>query len=522
MGALSRYVCRSFGLLVFVFVPSLASGSSVRYAVDDVLLQILPNQSAPEIYNLDKDEVIVPLAKLPPGAPAPGEYEAVEAQRQNGQPLLLWFKKDPTLYKDVRIEDLYIEVQPKWKTDEATVFSLPGKSHLDCAKPAKIKPCIAWPKRGTQLKFLNAKLVESIDPSDQIIKWRLFYRVSYAYKNRLGRNVSGTGWILAEDVIAEERRAQSVAVASPAPQQPPPTEPPPAAKPPEPKTELDIVIDKLSPHIGECVVAAGRPIRLSTLNPVRSTAFSETLLKHWRQTNFGPNGKIPEIEYKGKRVTNDQWIAIDALARTIYGEMATCNMASGSGYLMAVAKVILNRVQEARTCKGRRSLFMCSSGGRDRLACNKLDDASLVNDITHVIVKPYQFSVWNNNRKKDLRRVLCPSGREREQRALKAGTAVPAHYDIDNWRDSFKIAVEAILDEEVFKQKTSEVTATYYVSGAARIGGMVKIRQAPTVLGQHLSKGSCIKFMKPAKASVCKPIESAEVPPIGEDEEAGE
>ncbi|MEQ1878110.1 MAG: hypothetical protein ABL958_15815, partial [Bdellovibrionia bacterium] len=447
------------GCLVLCF-GTVAEAALPIHATADVPILILPRETAPEIFNLDKMEMIVPMAVKPKDIDKTGEYEAVEALKQDGKPLTLWFKKNAAKYRSLRLEDIHVEVMPKWKTNEATIFTLPGKSHLDCMGTQKNKPCIAWPARRTVLKFLNAKLVESVDPADQLLKWRLFYQVQYKYTNKLSKVIQGTGWIFADDVVIEERRAPTTPTPTPLPPAVPPVAPgepvTPPTPPDEPKTELETLTEKLAPHIGDCLVTAKKPLKVSTWNTLVSPAYTETLLPYWKKRAETKPPTVPDVSYKGKKITPAQLIAIDTMARSIYGEMATCNFSTGPVYLMAVAKVILNRADEANNCLGRRSLFMCVKP--EMSACKKLDQPNFINDLTQVMVKPYQFSIWNNNRRIDLKRVLCPPGRQKEDRQKTGTISNYEKFDVDNWQDSVKIAMEAILEEEQFKKVTSEVT----------------------------------------------------------------
>lgn len=144
--------------------------------------------------------------------------------------------------------------------------------------------------------------------------------------------------------------------------------------------------------------------------------------------------KSQKIESKG--VTTEQALAIDALARTIYGEMRSCHNNIGSRYSKAQARIVLNRAEH---CRVKSCTVAPGAVGK-----------SLPQAIIEVLKKPSQFHVWNIN-DPNADEIMCIPSNSIEQRV---------------WRETVAIATEAVLNTERFKSKTKSVGARtfHYVS----------------------------------------------------------
>ena len=154
-----------------------------------------------------------------------------------------------------------------------------------------------------------------------------------------------------------------------------------------------------------------------------------------------------------KPVTTDDLISIDAMARTLYGEMGQC-FNKGMQYPMSVARIIVNRSEN----KKYRKLFI--KGPHD-------DDKS---DIAKVATSPSQFNNWMKNNKDNpngpLHHSLCPPKKVNEpfwngKNASKS--------DVEVWRNAVRIATEAVVYPKRFKERTNDLKDVYfYTSGMGK------------------------------------------------------
>lgn len=142
------------------------------------------------------------------------------------------------------------------------------------------------------------------------------------------------------------------------------------------------------------------------------------------------------------------WVAIDVLARTLYGEMASC-FRKGQQYPESVAKVVLNRVdfKNAKPAPGKRFIDPKSKTEHR-------------NDITNAVFKDYQFSVWN--REDAARRMaMCPPS-SADKNFWKGSK--PDEVEQKIWKEAVRIASKAVLQGESFRKKNKDLKALYYTS----------------------------------------------------------
>ncbi len=203
----------------------------------------------------------------------------------------------------------------------------------------------------------------------------------------------------------------------------------------------------------------------------------------------------------GRRITNDDVIAIDALARTMYGEMAQCYR-KGLQYPLAVARMVVNRAESI----GRHKEFIKPP---------QLDDKP---DIAKVSTSASQFSLWQKTMKKEgvnlpnrpLHHALCPPI-EKGKPFWKSGQASGMESDI--WKNTIRIATEAVLHPVGFKKRTAAVNGFFYTSDMAHLKDDMKRkpffrnmdREFPSVEGKPISDGKCVEVWKEKPEDIPKP-----------------
>ncbi len=178
----------------------------------------------------------------------------------------------------------------------------------------------------------------------------------------------------------------------------------------------------------------------------------------------------------GRPVTNADLVAIDSLARTMYGEMASCYK-HGLEYPMAVARIALNRIDNEK-------LFVRGQHNQSKLP------------IAKVATSPTQFNVWlrklngDSNPSKEM--ALCPP-RSPSQKLLNGRK--PYAQELSIWNHTVRIATEAVLFPKGFKKKTEGVKDIYYyTSGMGKFYGMEL--QNRSIAGRKISKSSCVELWK--------------------------
>lgn len=180
---------------------------------------------------------------------------------------------------------------------------------------------------------------------------------------------------------------------------------------------------------------------------------------------------------ENKPMTQEQMIAIDSMARTLYGEMASCYK-YGLHYPMAVARIIANRKDES----SRHKEFIRGPHEKDKPT------------IAKVATSPTQFSMWlrklDGKKNPALERGMCPATKMGQD---MWGKQKPSQQEIDVWNKSVKIATEAVMFPATFKKRTDNLEQRYfYTSNVGKFYDMKK-EEAVKVDGLPLSRGKCIE-----------------------------
>ena len=280
------------------------------------------------------------------------------------------------------------------------------------------------------------------------------------------------------------------------------------------------IADQLSPYMGACMLS---PPRNKAPKIPESMSPFEKVADYWKKSNVNVNG--PD----GKPLSKPQLEAIDALARTLYGEMGICDSdgsgevgqenSLGLGYLSAVAAVASNRVRHIELFPNERKRPIADvDPSPDRL------------NMTDVLLSSSQFSCWNRTElvspkkaaegsecgekasyrssakkspkprhvtgansahggrvaipNRSLTHVLCPPAHEDEPFFCgeKAG---PAYSQV--WKDALRIATEAVLYPKEFAAKTSAIKDVYYyTSGHDHFYNFERVKD-PRVAGVKLT-----------------------------------
>lgn len=364
-----------------------------------------------------------------------------------------------------------------------TVFSKPGLTSKNCKKKvdsannkSMCENAVGWPGRDANISVIGKPVeVATIDPLTEVVTKDSYVKINFTYTT-LGQSGeiklhSGTGYIDQEVLttkklppIYSKNRKQPLLLAKP--------------------TKKKICVSasatassalvELANTMGELKEVAmlaknkRRPPNLSVLKSAQAlshlvgfcplspaTKFPEKkLLKGNPYDNLVyprlKRAKLPYIAREDRTaMTHDDLINIDSMARTLYGEMAQCYK-YGLHYPMAVAKIILNRVE-------RGEVFVKKP---------HIDKKPLLSKVSTSLS---QFSMWQPTKKakgkilpnEPLHQGLCPP-KDLGKPFYNGPEAPEEEYEI--WQQTLKIATEAVLYPTTFAGRTAKVRDFHYTS----------------------------------------------------------
>lgn len=297
-----------------------------------------------------------------------------------------------------------------------------------------------------------------------------YSEVEFEYVNKIGQKITGKGFIIAGRLrpVKEKKTIQSIY--SKSEEKVCKASCPGAGEVIPPKVEHQIAkakdkffdeylekINKLTDEahrvVGQCVKESGKA----------GIVYDEIVM--------------PKLPNGSANLTRDQLISIDSLARTLYGEVQGCYK-YGLHYPLAVARVILNRSELADKSKAREEQFI------------KGEHAKQKSSLSKIVTSPTQFNVWM--RDKNLSHALCPPATK--ERFWKAA-ARPSAEDLAIWKNSVRIAVEAIKFPDSFKARTGGDSFSYlfYTSNVGKFYNMKQ--EFPQILGRQFDS-KCLEFWR--------------------------
>lgn len=360
-----------------------------------------------------------------------------------------------------------------------SVFSIDGHNWRSCRSDPRCKP-VGWPDNRAKLKVLRIKKgVKTPDLYDaDSMTEEDFYEVEFTYerKGKDGRRYrqSGNGWIDAASVRFH-RIAPMYATEASGPAAPPDCTASPGAcgtsdsRPTRLKNEAVIAAAAaLAPAVGQCVLRDQRV--LGSLSN-HGNHYDRFVLPVLRKV------KLPQVlNEKGGRITRQQLYDIDALARMLYSETGKC-FKRGLHHPMAIAKVAVNRTRRPEFA----DQFMAPPHASDKA------------DLAKVATTASQFNVWfgqhNGRPNGPLKQAMCPPRSSAE--TFWPGTK-PSQAELDIWKNSVRIATEAVLFPGKFNARTKNVTGLNYSTGLRSFYGMRLV--TPTIEGRRVNNGMCVQL----------------------------
>lgn len=228
---------------------------------------------------------------------------------------------------------------------------------------------------------------------------------------------------------------------------------------------------QLSTVVGSCV------LNPSTKKPQYSG--NKNVYDHFVLPKLQSTKPPAMLTESGKPMTRSQLIEIDAMARTLYGEMAACYK-HGLQYPMTVAKIIQNR----------------SESGRDREFIKPPHQTDKPKTAM-IATSPSQFSMWHQTiqgkKNNPLHHGLCPPQKSGAP-FWRSRSAPKQEHDI--WMNTVRIATEAVLYPKQFKKRTQQVQQLHYSSGMSDRPNawMKKMKQVrPSIEGRKIERDACVE-----------------------------
>lgn len=369
-----------------------------------------------------------------------------------------------------------------------SVFSKPGMNWKNCAGDPSCRS-VAWPDRGAEIEVISpARKMRVEDPYTGQVQEEEYVQIKYRYQRTVKGKVytqEGQGWVDAAYVTQKKQKSfYGKADTSKKEYCPPQSKGSgglkeiekslaPLEKSLSHKSVTDAA-DTLKSHVGACVINPKNPPN----SYVAGNPFDAYVLPQLRKQG------VPKlIKEDGSAMTEKDLVDVDALARTLYAEMARCYK-HGLHYPMTVAKIAVNRAQAT----DRRGEFI------------KSDHNSHKGDLARVVTTPSQFSLWlkklDGKQNNSLLQALCPPSDK--TKSFWTGT-VPPRYETSIWENTLRIATEAVLFPKQFNARTKQVKQFHYTSGLKSFYSMKQV--FPWIEERKVSKDACVQVWDEGRKS---------------------
>jgi hypothetical protein len=421
------------------------------------------------------------------------------------------------------LQDAFLDLDDD--TTPITAFSRPGFNYLSCNEQNQCEK-MGWLRRNDtrvwQAMDSNGepirRTVTTIDPTTGHEKQISYSQIVFSYRRDSVIKDNVSAWVESQFISDEKIEPIYGAIRPP---EPVPTtsnlpcdcEPAPSKKNKESLNKIDkskiqsthsldleAAKSAIKNQVGQCPLSI--PDK-SELNMNAGLFYDNHVLPKLEQQK----SQFPKRVQTSNGIKNITWedmVNIDALSRTVYGEMASC-MRGSPVYGMAVARTALNRAD------------VVSSGHPMRTVFQKPNQQTNANKpiLTQVLMAPEQFSVWNHREAKkpndnNILRVLCPPTKSCQgPRCPNFKKTQASNEDYAIWDRSLQVATEAVLFEKEFKNKTSAVNNFYYTTNVQPQGdGYQKV--APKIAGRTINSSECMwMWRSPASERLPDRVRSA-------------
>lgn len=362
-----------------------------------------------------------------------------------------------------------------------SVFSQPGMNWKSCQKSSNCRS-LGWPDNTAQIEVVSSPVKMKVPDlySDKMVEEE-YVKIKYKYKRTVDGKVysqEGEGWVDAAYVSKRKNKTFFGPATAKKDNCPPGSKKnnnPAAeiAKNLEPLTEslshstVLGAVEQVRGKVGACVIDPQKPpARYAEGNP-----FDNYVLGNLQKQS------VPKVlKEDNTPMTQKDLVTIDALARTLYAEMARCYK-HGLHYPMSVAKIVMNRAETP----SRHKEFI------------KGTHASEKSPMAKAATSPSQFSLWlktiDGKPNNSLPQALCPPADKTKN--FWRGSKPPS-FETDIWENTLRIATESVLYPKQFAARTKGVTQFFYTSG---MNGFFKMKQVyPSIEDRKVSKDACMQI----------------------------
>jgi len=388
---------------------------------------------------------------------------------------------------------------PKVNSTNCTILTDPKTNEPYCQE------AVGWPNRDAEIYLTGKEKTIPVQEDGMIKDFEIeeFVEINFSYDieiNGVKSIKSGTGWV-SKDILTDKLYKPLISHETP----------PSTIKevcPPKPsinsvikapvdilnlKDETQVLSDKkiaedIYSRVGRCPF---KPPHVMPSSLPSGNAYDKLVMP---RLNLN---KLP-TRSNGQKITKADIINIDALARTMYGEMGGC-FTKGLHYPMAVARIALNRIE----LKDTYTEFI-----------NKKQNLNKPT-LTKILASPNQFNNWQHTYKArikskpneptpdpeyiikpnpSLHQSLCPPTSMKHD----FWNGKPTRDTIDRWQEAVEVATMAVLDHENFMKMTNSLKGLYYyTSNVGRFGRPGEyIQVKPSIDGRKLNNTSCIEIWK--------------------------
>lgn len=406
----------------------------------------------------------------------------------------------PSRLKDIQVgQKLYLDLEPGRAQG---IYSRPGLNYKNC-NPSNDCEAKAWPQNTESLTYTGRSKIENVTPPGGTEPEAvLFLEVDYSFErtsqqkgkpktqlfSSYGRG-RAPGWIAADRIYTEPIRpvfAVNPSEALICNAQTPSFQQIANRTRHRFNQSVEDLAKDLKGLVGRCALKSP-PLLPAFRTPM---VYEEVLMDGLEKERWPPFKKED-----GTMATTQEFIAIDAVARTLYGEMGSCHR-HGLHYPLAVAAVIQRR------SKNPTAYSQWRLHKKDKLP------------VAQVATDPW-FSTWKAKTNEEEARFQKMSAHERHGEASFKHTnaeqplcppssserpfypgRIPAPEDQDIWNDMVRIATEMVMFPEEFEKRTASIKYQDYTSAGACRPDMLPVAESPRIDGRALANKSCIEFWR--------------------------
>ena len=377
--------------------------------------------------------------------------------------------------------------------DIITVFNTPTATWKNCTKKTDnngreyCEEAVGWLDKNAAVKIIGPdEKHKVIDPFTEKEVNETFVKVWFRYSRQVTGADGKTKTIVKEDVGYLPKYALTVkkqeAVYATSIKKGPDEDCPPGKTPDKKSISMGEQIakvaknqsvvsaaDEISKVVGKCLVS---PPTSRPKNLPNSNVYDSWVVPKIKQQ------AVPKLKNEqNKAMTQADLINIDALARTLYGEMGGC-FKKGLQYPMAVARVAINRLDNENKWEE----FTGTNVKRTNQPIPKL---------AKLLTTPEKFNNWTGKTNNGpLHQSLCPPSQAgkpywNENAASKEEAAI--------WKNAVRIATEAVLYPNQFKARSPGMkNVHFYTSGMGKF--MNSKRVTASIDGRSLANTDCVEL----------------------------